>query len=523
MTHGRKSEGGPSWEARFGDAVEDASTYAWAVEVLARPPEGYTPGFLLERALAARARTRRALAALDNAPAEYRPHRQKLAAMWKRAEKALSSLAADPASPAHQGAADLARRVEQAGGGLALAERAAQDARLMDDAPWATKELYEVSSDFLLRFHRLALAAGELAVPPADKLSAGGFLEAMEDLDRSFSKKFGIMHAAAPVLEALRGREHGMDAWWLSTSPRAEDLPVPGEAREHHQALEKAFRVQVLASSPGCPQRNRTLLYVAGDLELSQMREAREHLAHCAFCRELAEDARLAVDAGADHPPAPPEWLWSAAQGAPAGEGKRGKGPKTPWSGARWAVASAAAMVLLAVGLVLFLTAWPSGNETTTPGEGPLPSAATAPNNSGPGFRPPPVLAAPSSASLGVRSPGGQGVRSLLPGDSLSSGDPFGVVFEVSSDAWVYVAFWSSSGEAQALFSGLVSGGKEYALPPSGWFHLDEHPGVETLVLVASGVKIPDFPERMKRAGNPEALGALFPSALVRFFSFGHR
>lgn len=108
----------------------------------------------------------------------------------------------------------------------------------------------------------------------------------------------------------------------------------------------------------------------------------------------------------------------------------------------------------------------------------------------------------------------------LNDGGTLRSGEQFQIHFRAEKDCYVYVALFDSQGRASLLFPFLpphphppaprldpsedqviqldnrVEAGKLYVLPDpsqsggSRWFRLDDHPGTETIYIVASTVRM---------------------------------
>ncbi|MFH2098194.1 MAG: hypothetical protein ABIJ95_01695 [Pseudomonadota bacterium] len=515
-------------EQWFDQAVEDASAYLWGVRALKDPPPGYDPGYLLEMVLAARARTRRALEALSRVPDAYRPWADQLRSVWQRAEKTLGEqVDQGPGALIHVAAEKLVLRARALGMGLGGVERAAQDERLMEHASWAREELAEVSHDFLLRFNRLSLAAEEMARPPADRLPGGDFAAEAGILGKAFSKKFGSMHAVARFLPVIREREYGLDRWWLTILPDEASLPVPELPGDRVRFLETAFQEEEKAAPAGCPHRARTILYATDGLPPSEMREARGHLAECAYCRNLAGDIRLAAHRVLDLPmEKPPAWLGAAARSAEPTSGPAGAvtPPRRLSPAARAAAGLSAAAVLVLV-LLLVLRADPFGLSSV---EGPARQGQVAVGpvpGPDPGGAPMEPLEIPRSVDLFVdaRVTGGGPAFQLPPGGELASGDNFRLRFGVPTDAWVYIVFIPANSPARALFQGLITGGESYAIPTSGWFTLDENTGTEILALVASDRKIPDFADRVRDARSPGDLERMFPGLLHKDLEFEHQ
>jgi hypothetical protein len=79
-------------------------------------------------------------------------------------------------------------------------------------------------------------------------------------------------------------------------------------------------------------------------------------------------------------------------------------------------------------------------------------------------------------------------------GSKLKSKDNLRVYFETNQKSYVYMLIFDSEKKASVLFpdpriavGNQVQGGVEYQIPPGDdWFWLDEHPGTETIYVIAS-------------------------------------
>ncbi|MFH1709384.1 MAG: DUF4384 domain-containing protein [Planctomycetota bacterium] len=106
-------------------------------------------------------------------------------------------------------------------------------------------------------------------------------------------------------------------------------------------------------------------------------------------------------------------------------------------------------------------------------------------------------------------------------GSVLASGDLFKVNFAADRDAYVYLFFYDSQGEASILFpvseifyASKVKAGTTITLPAveDEWFWLDENTGRETLYFIASVEPLADIEKllgRMKDAGGAQAMAAV--------------
>lgn len=137
-----------------------------------------------------------------------------------------------------------------------------------------------------------------------------------------------------------------------------------------------------------------------------------------------------------------------------------------------------------------------------------------------PGPRP---TAAEAVVALQIKSPTGTGTgwRTLAPGDTLHSGERFGLRIEVTAPVYLHVAQRSTGGQAVTLWpaagaqAALASPGRVTQLPATdgGWFQLDEQPGEEDIYVVAS--RAPVTQKEIQRAidGAPRDRGDPPPTA----------
>ena len=122
--------------------------------------------------------------------------------------------------------------------------------------------------------------------------------------------------------------------------------------------------------------------------------------------------------------------------------------------------------------------------------------------------------------------------RSRAPDEMvLRSGEHVSLSFMPETDGYIVVILLDSRRNARVLFSEKVSAGREIRLPESReefplGYPLDDHTGVETLVVLASGTRIPEKRlsrglENLRREG-PDAAGKSFPKATVEILPFRH-
>jgi hypothetical protein len=107
----------------------------------------------------------------------------------------------------------------------------------------------------------------------------------------------------------------------------------------------------------------------------------------------------------------------------------------------------------------------------------------------------PSAVDAPGIISLAVRtaSKGGPGWQAVPPGAQLHSGTEFALNITAGTAAFIYVGQHPAGGEISLIYPAAESQGvradpsHSAYLPADGqWFQLDEHPGEETLLLLAS-------------------------------------
>ncbi len=84
------------------------------------------------------------------------------------------------------------------------------------------------------------------------------------------------------------------------------------------------------------------------------------------------------------------------------------------------------------------------------------------------------------------------------PGMFLTSGDQLNINFKTDADGYVYIVSFDSSGVPQLIFphedvgkDNKVTTGKQYKLPPGGYYELDNVTGAESIYFIAAPFKIP--------------------------------
>jgi hypothetical protein len=122
--------------------------------------------------------------------------------------------------------------------------------------------------------------------------------------------------------------------------------------------------------------------------------------------------------------------------------------------------------------------------------------------------------------------------RSRTPDDfMLRSGEAFTLSFEVDRDGYAAVISLDSQNRADIQFSENVKAGQTIRLPKSETkqprqYVLDDHPGVETLMVFAWAEPIAEDElkkgiDRIQRDG-PDAADKVFPDATVEILRFRH-
>jgi hypothetical protein len=166
-----------------------------------------------------------------------------------------------------------------------------------------------------------------------------------------------------------------------------------------------------------------------------------------------------------------------------------------------WLYASSAAV--LAAGLLLAGLSF-SRFSASKPQSSPTPSAVfPAPDASS--VSSPPLLV-PLTLSMNIigqrkELDGSYSEIIVREGSVLRSRDHFQVHLETNRPSHVYVLLFDSQGRASQLFPdpkigqpGFIEGGRRIAIPEKDlWFWLDEHPGTETVYVLASEEPMPDI------------------------------
>jgi CHAT domain-containing protein len=118
----------------------------------------------------------------------------------------------------------------------------------------------------------------------------------------------------------------------------------------------------------------------------------------------------------------------------------------------------------------------------------------------------PPVVAAPLTLSMNIigqrKEPDGGYTEVLVSeGGVMRSYDNFQVHLEVSRPTYVYILIYDSQGKAEQLFPDakidhpeFIESARKVVIPRRDlWFWLDEHPGTETIYVLASEKPMPDI------------------------------
>lgn len=129
------------------------------------------------------------------------------------------------------------------------------------------------------------------------------------------------------------------------------------------------------------------------------------------------------------------------------------------------------------------------------------------------GARQEPKAAAPNlSVDVVVSYQKGGERRVLAAGGVLTPNDNYRITFTPTRDSYVYVYQIDSKGKADAVFpntqysalSNPMKGKQRYSVPPEGqWLTLDERPGEEEIVVLASETELADAEATAKRMRGP--------------------
>jgi hypothetical protein len=143
-----------------------------------------------------------------------------------------------------------------------------------------------------------------------------------------------------------------------------------------------------------------------------------------------------------------------------------------------------------------------------------------APLTLSPPAAPSPTVAAPLTLAMNIigqrKEPDGRYAEVIIrEGSVLRSRDHFQVHLEINRRAHIYVLLFDSQGQASQLFpdpkieqQGLIEAGQRVTVPDRDlWFWLDDHPGTETIYVLASEEPLADIHlllQRMQQANETE-------------------
>jgi hypothetical protein len=99
----------------------------------------------------------------------------------------------------------------------------------------------------------------------------------------------------------------------------------------------------------------------------------------------------------------------------------------------------------------------------------------------------------------------------VLDGVTMYSGNQFRVVFSANEDCYAYLVVFGSDGSTSVLFpheainmDNRVRGGEQYSIPDGlNWFTLDDHPGTETIYLLAAYDPLEDLDRLLRKGVTP--------------------
>jgi outer membrane protein OmpA-like peptidoglycan-associated protein len=111
------------------------------------------------------------------------------------------------------------------------------------------------------------------------------------------------------------------------------------------------------------------------------------------------------------------------------------------------------------------------------------------------------VPARPTSVDVAVNYERGNKVQTLRAGGVLTPRDNYRITFTPTRDSYVYIYQIDSMGKASIVFPNAeylslgnpVKAGRRHSVPPEGkWLKLDQTPGNEEIVVLASETELPD-------------------------------
>lgn len=514
-------------EDLFSRITEDVSGYAWACASVSHPPEGYDAADLLLLALALRARTRPALARALEAGPEYENYAARLSEMFAEADGELSRLRAEMGpSFAQTAGSALAAYARHLGGTLSRVSRESADADLFGADPGEFAEIRENAHLFVLGFSDLSRARQELQA--LGHKDAAGRDYAYLALEEEFSRNFGYFAPVRDLMETAREREYQGVPWFLARAPNPFQVPDQGLSPTRLEVYAEAFRQEADTAPRECPMAFQAIAVALFEADAATRKKALAHAESCRFCRRLILDIRSAAPALSDAPP-PPAHVEQAIE---AGLEERfpPAGPNTS-SGLR---RGAAAMALLLTVLVLAVLGVNALRKAETPAPPAIPSApesrlpiprAIAPLAQGVRKG---ALSISARRHRGMYLGGAVTGFSVFPvkeGGELRSGDEFRVHASVKPESYVYLFFEDSSGKISALASARLPAGQILTAPDrDAWFSLDNHPGEETVWLLAANRPILRFEARLDLldAMGIGAIDKIFPDETKTRMAFSH-
>lgn len=291
-----------SYEDLFEQATEDISTYLWAIQEWLDPEDGYAQDYLLMLILSNRKRSRVATERMtQDVPSEYQPYRTKLVSLKDRAEdllteelllhnKRIETIVSD----------EFLQRVKVLESDLLKLRHITHDGILFDNTEWVEDDLREYAKRFLMNFHDMALANGELEEKPFQSvIKAEEFREKFAGTEQLFRKYFGYFHVVQDLFPSLRDREYDPDLWWLNHIPGPDDVEEDEVSEAFMDGLSRAFQAEKRSATEDCPRADNVIAYAFNELDPELNRDTREHLLTCGGCFDLFMDLRAAeADAG---------------------------------------------------------------------------------------------------------------------------------------------------------------------------------------------------------------------------------
>jgi len=286
-----------SYEDLFEHATEDISTYLWAIQEWLDPEDGYAQDYLLMLILSNRKRSRLAAERMArDVPLEYQHYKTKLLSLKDRTEdllkeelllhnKRIEKIISD----------EFFQRVKAIESDLQKLRHITHDGILFDNTEWVEDDLREYAKRFLMNFHDMALANGELEEKPFQTvINAEGFREKFVGTEQLFRKYFGYFHVIQDLFPTLRDREYDPDLWWLNHIPGPDDVEEDEISEAFMDELSRAFQAEKRSATEDCPRADNVIAYAFNELDPELNRETREHLLTCGGCFDLFMDLRVA-------------------------------------------------------------------------------------------------------------------------------------------------------------------------------------------------------------------------------------